>query len=62
MPVIQESVVIRRPAEVVFDYLSRAANLAVWDASVVNAEQIGSAPTAVGIHGDTLASAPLRAR
>jgi len=48
VPVIQESVVIRRPPEVVFDYLSRAANLAVWDASVVNAEQIGSAPTAAG--------------
>lgn len=48
MPVIEESLVIRQPPEVVFDYLSTVDNLAVWDSSVVEAEQIGTEPMTVG--------------
>jgi len=48
VPVIEESLVIRRPSEVVFDYLSTVDNLAVWDSSVVEAEQIGTEPMTVG--------------
>lgn len=48
MPVVEESVVIAQPPEIVFDYLSKAGNLSVWDSSVVEAEQIGTDPVGVG--------------
>lgn len=48
MPVVEESVFIAQPPEVVFDYLSRAENLPVWDSSIIEAEQIGSDPVGVG--------------
>jgi uncharacterized membrane protein len=48
MPVIEESVVIARPPEEVFDYLARADNLPVWDSSIVQAEQVGADPVGVG--------------
>jgi len=46
--VIEESVSIAQPPEHVFDFLSKAENLPVWDSSVVHAEQIGSGPVEVG--------------
>lgn len=48
MPVLEETVFIARPPEVVFDYLSNADNLAVWGSSVVQAEQVGTNPVGVG--------------
>lgn len=48
MPIVEESVTIARPVEEVFDYLGRAENLPEWDASIVQAEQVGAGPTGVG--------------
>ena len=48
MPVIEESVVIARPPEEVFDYLAKADNLPEWDSSIVQAEQVGADPVGVG--------------
>jgi uncharacterized membrane protein len=47
MPVVEESVVISRPPEEVFDYLAQANNLPVWDSSIVQAEQVGAGPVGV---------------
>jgi uncharacterized membrane protein len=48
MPVVEESVVIARPAEEVFAYLANAENLPVWDASIIECTQLGSEPVGVG--------------
>jgi carbon monoxide dehydrogenase subunit G len=48
MPVVEESVVIARPPEEVFAFIVEPKNLAVWDASVVKAEQEGSGPYGMG--------------
>lgn len=48
MPVVEESVVIVRPPEEVFDYLAKAENLPVWESSIVDAEQLGNDPVGVG--------------
>lgn len=48
MAVIEESVFIARPRQEVFDFLTRAENIPVWDSSVVEAEQIGDGPVALG--------------
>ncbi len=48
MAVIEESVFIAQPPDVVFDYLSKADNLPEWDSSVVQAEQLGTNPVGVG--------------
>ena len=48
MPVVEQSVFIARPSEVVFDYLATADNLPVWDSSIVQAEQVGADPIGVG--------------
>lgn len=48
MPVVEQSVFIAQPPAVVFDYVSKAENLPVWDSSVVQAEQVGTEPVAVG--------------
>jgi uncharacterized membrane protein len=48
MPVVEESVVIARSAEEVFDYLAKADNLPEWDSSIVQAEQVGADPVGVG--------------
>jgi len=48
VPVVEESVFVAQPPEMVFDYLTKAENLPVWDASIVEAEQIGSEPVGVG--------------
>ena len=48
MPVIDESVVIARPAGVVFDFLVTARNLPRWDSSVLECAQVGGGAVAVG--------------
>ena len=44
MPVIDETVVIARPPDEVFDFLMRAENLPRWDSSMLECVQVGSAP------------------
>lgn len=53
MPVVEESVLIAQRPDVVFDYLIRVENLPAWDASVLEAEQVGTEPVGVGsrFHG-----------
>jgi len=48
MPVIDQSVVIARPAAEVFDFLVHAANLPLWDSSMLECVQIGDGPVTVG--------------
>ena len=48
MPVIDETVVIARPAEEVFDFLALAEYLPRWDSSVLECGQVGSGPVTVG--------------
>ena len=48
MPVIDETVVIARPAEEVFDFLTLAEYLPRWDSSVLECVQVGSGPVTVG--------------
>jgi uncharacterized membrane protein len=48
MPTVEESVVIARPPEQVFSYVSNAQNLPVWDSSILKAEQVDSGPLQVG--------------
>jgi uncharacterized membrane protein len=48
MPVIDQSVVIARPASEVFDFLVHAANLPRWDSSMLECVQLDSAPVSVG--------------
>ena len=48
MPVIDETVVIARPAGVVFDFLVAAGNLPRWDSSVLECAQVGGGAVTVG--------------
>lgn len=48
MPVIEESIVIACPPEPVFDFLSDAEKVTLWDSSVVEAAQIGTEPLTTG--------------
>jgi uncharacterized membrane protein len=48
MPVIDQSVVIARPAAEVFDYLVHAENLPRWDSSMLECVQLDAAPVTVG--------------
>ncbi len=48
MPVIEQSVVIARPAAEVFDFLVDAANLPRWDSSMLECVLIGPEPVTVG--------------
>jgi uncharacterized membrane protein len=48
MPVVEERVIIGRPPEEVFDYLAKVENLPVWESSIVEAEQLGDDPVAIG--------------
>lgn len=48
MPVIEETVVITRPAMEVFDFLMLAENLPRWDSSMLECVQVGSGPVTVG--------------
>lgn len=51
MPVVEESVVIARPPQEVFDFLSKFDNIAVFDSSVTTSEQIGGGPVGMGTRG-----------
>ncbi len=48
MPVFEDSVFIARPLKDVFDFMVESENLAVWDASVVKAEKVGTGPVGLG--------------
>ena len=48
MPVIDETVIIARPAREVFDFLTRAENLPRWDSSMLECVQVGSEAVTVG--------------
>jgi uncharacterized membrane protein len=48
MPVIDETVVIARPAGEVFDFLMIAENLPRWDSSMVECVQVGGGAVTVG--------------
>lgn len=48
MPVIDETVVIIRPAEDVFDFLMAAGNLPRWDSSMLECTQVGDGPVTMG--------------
>ena len=48
MPVFEDSVFIARPLKDVFDFMVESENLAVWDASVVKAEKVGTRPVGLG--------------
>lgn len=48
MPLIDETVVIARPAEEVFDFLVRGENLPRWDSSILECAQLGDGPVTVG--------------
>lgn len=51
VPVVEESVVIARPPQEVFDFLSNFDNVAVYDSSVTSSERVGEGPVGVGTHG-----------
>ena len=48
MPVIDETVVIARPAAEVFDFLMVAENLPRWDSSMLECAQVGDEAVTVG--------------
>jgi uncharacterized membrane protein len=48
VPVVDETVVITRPAGEVFDFLMRAENLPRWDSSMLECVQVGSGAVTVG--------------
>lgn len=48
MPTIEESVFIARPPQEVFDFFTIAANIPVWDSSIVSAEQLDDGPYGLG--------------
>ena len=48
MPVIDETVVIARPAGEVFDFLALAENLPRWDSSILECVQVDSGAVTVG--------------
>ncbi len=50
MPTIEESVLITRSPEEVFDFLDTASNLPVWDSSIIGAEKVEAGPNRVGSH------------
>jgi carbon monoxide dehydrogenase subunit G len=51
VPVVEESVVIARPPQEVFDFLSRFENIAVYDSSVTSSGQVGDGPVGKGSRG-----------
>lgn len=51
MPAVEESVVVARPQQEVFDYLANFGNLAVYDAFVTSSGQVGDGPPEVGTRG-----------
>jgi carbon monoxide dehydrogenase subunit G len=51
VPVVEESVVIARPPQEVFDFLSKFENIAVYDSSVTSSGQVGDGPVGLGSRG-----------
>jgi carbon monoxide dehydrogenase subunit G len=51
MPVVEESVVIARPPQEVFDFLAKFENTAVFDSSVTSSEQVSDGPVGLGSRG-----------
>lgn len=51
MPVVEESVIVGRPSQEVFDFLARFENLAVYDAFVTVSGQVGDGPPGLGTRG-----------
>jgi carbon monoxide dehydrogenase subunit G len=51
VPLVEESVVVARPPEVVFDFLSKFENLAVYDPFVLASGQVGDGPVGLGTRG-----------
>ncbi|MEW1810332.1 SRPBCC family protein [Pseudarthrobacter phenanthrenivorans] len=51
MPVVEESAVIARPPQEVFDFLSKFDNTAAYDSSVTASEQVGDGPVGMGTRG-----------
>ena len=51
VPVVEESVVIARPPQEVFEFLSRFENIAVYDSSVTSSGQVGDGPVGMGSRG-----------
>lgn len=48
MPVVEESVFIDRVPQEVFEYVTAAENLPVWDSSILEAEKVTPGPLALG--------------
>ena len=51
MPVVEESVVVARPPQEVFDFLSKFENLAFYDPFVTSSGQVGDGPVGLGTRG-----------
>lgn len=51
MPAVEESVIIARPPEKVFDFLSKFENLALYDPFVRTSGQVGDGPVGLGTRG-----------
>jgi carbon monoxide dehydrogenase subunit G len=48
MPVVEEDVFIARPPQELFEFLTTAENLPVWDSSIIEAEQVDDGPIQLG--------------
>lgn len=51
MPLVEESVVIARPPQEVFEFLAKFENLSVYDAFVTASGQVGDGPPGLGTRG-----------
>lgn len=51
MPLVEESVVIARPPQEVFEFLAKFENLSVYDAFVTASGQVGDGPSGLGTRG-----------
>jgi uncharacterized membrane protein len=51
MPVVEESVVVARPQQEVFDFLANFENLSAYDAFVAASGQVGDGPPGLGTRG-----------
>jgi uncharacterized membrane protein len=50
MPVVEESIVIDRPAQAVFDFVIRPENQPKWDSSIIECVLVEDGPVGVGSH------------
>ena len=51
MPVVEESIVVARPQQEVFDFLANFENLSAYDAFVTASGQVGDGPPGLGTRG-----------